>query len=368
MVRSHPSAITKTMRTPKYTITNLLLKYIVKYEISISEFKHRQLPEKYQFFLEEKLGAEDIQSLGAMVGNPIGYNQSLLIQRGQEMPSQKKTFRLFTNFRNVKDFVKSYDNTNSLKPSLDLAFHINKLAFKGIVDDWDLGKLRDLSKKPNEIYDTWYKVRDYYPKIDMQNHFNELFDWIVLGTDSNHKLVKMGILLYEFIDKAPFLTGNQITAIIMLEMLTKKYGYNPENIIPFFKSIESINDDLLAAFKLSKSKMDLTTFLEALLYTLSLSAIETNREFKETYDVKVRKRGSLELHLNQRQIKLLDYLAVNSKISRSKYTKMMGVSFMTSYRDLQDMVEKKYIKQKGRGRGTFYILAKEMTPKDEELI
>ncbi len=356
------------MRTPKYTITNLLLKYIVKYEISISEYRQRHLPEKYKQSLEERYGAEDTQKLGTLVGNPIGYNQALLIQRGQEMPSQKKAFRLFTNFRNVKDFAKSYDNTNSLKPSLDLAFHINKLAFKGIVDDWDLGKLRDISTKPNEIYDTWYKVRDYYPKIDMLSHFNEIFDWIVLGTDNNHKLIKMGILLYEFIDKAPFLTGNQITAVMVLEMLAKKYGYNPDNIIPFFKSIEDINEDLLAAFKLSKSKIDLTTFLEALLYTLSLTAIDINREFKNTYDIKVRKRGSLELHLNQRQIKLLDYLAVNSKVTRNKYTKMMGVSFMTSYRDLQDMVEKKYIKQKGRGRGTFYILTKEMTPKDEELM
>ena len=356
------------MRTPKYTITNLLLKYIIKYEISITELKQRQLPEKYKHSLEEKYGAEDIQKLGSLVGNPIGYNQALLIQRGQEMPSQKKTFRLLTNFRNVKDFAKSYDNSNSLKPSLDLCFHVNKLAMKGIVDDWDLSKLRDFSKKPKEIYDTWYKARDYYPKIDMQNHFNEIFDWIVLGTDNNHKLIKMGILLYEFIDKAPFLTGNQITAIIMLEMLTKKYGYNPDNIIPFFKSIEDINEDLHSAFKLSKSKLDLTTFLEALLYTLSLTAIEINKEFKDTYDVKVRKRGSLELHLNQRQIKLLDYLAVNNKVTRNKYTKMMGISFMTSYRDLQDMVEKKYIKQKGRGRGTFYVLTKEMTPKDEELI
>ena len=37
----------------------------------------------------------------------------------------------------------------------------------------------------------------------------------------------------------------------------------------------------------------------------------------------------------------------------------MGTSFMTSYRDLQDMVEKGYIKPKGQGRGTYYIYAKE---------
>ncbi len=356
------------MRTPKYTLTNLILNYIVKYELSINNLKHNQLPDKHKLPLEEKYGAQDTHNLGELVGNSIGYNQALLIQRGQEMPSQKKELKLFTNFRNAKDFVKSYNDSNSLKPSVDLASHINKLVMKNIVDEWDLSKIRSFSEKPNEIYDTWYKKRDFYPSLDMNNHFNELFDWIQNSTDNNHKLIKLGILLYEFIDKAPFLCGNQITAILMVETLTKKYGYNPNNIIPFFKSIENISEDILSAFKLSKSKLDFTTFLEAFLYTVSMSVVEVTKDFKDTHTSKVRKQGSLELHLNARQIQLLDYLELNKKITRSKYTKLMGVSFMTSYRDLQDMVEKKYIKQKGRGRGTFYVLTKEMTPKDEELI
>jgi hypothetical protein len=94
------------MRTPKYTITNLLLNYIVKYETSIRELKYNPLPEKYLKPLEEKYAALDIQKLGELVGNPIGYNQALQIQRGQEMPSQKKNLKLFTNFRSSKDFVK----------------------------------------------------------------------------------------------------------------------------------------------------------------------------------------------------------------------------------------------------------------------
>ena len=124
---------------------------------------------------------------------------------------------IFTNFRSAKDFVKSYNNANSLKPSMELAVHINRLVMRDIVDDWDIGKIRGFSEKPNEIYDTWYKVRDFYPNMDMTSHFNELFDWIQNGKDNNHKLIKIGILLYEFLDKAPFTVGNQITAILVAE-------------------------------------------------------------------------------------------------------------------------------------------------------
>jgi len=345
-----------------------MLNYIVKYELSINEIKYHPIPDKYKIVIEEKLGAEDIESLGELISYPLGYNKALLIQRGQEMPSQKKTFKVFTNFRNAKDFVKSYDNSNALKPSIDLAIHLNKLVMKGIVDDWDIGKLRTFSEKPNEIYDTWYKKRDFYPHLESVSHFNEIFEWIQNGKDSNHKLVKMGILLYEFIDKAPFTSGNQITAILVLEMLTKKYGYNPENIVPLFRSLNNISEDLLSAFKISKSNLDLTTFLEAFLYTISFSAIEVSREMIDTHMSKVKKQGSLELTLNSRQIRLLDYLEINQKVTRSKVTKMMGVSFMTSFRDLQDMIEKEYIIPKGKGRGTYYVLSKDMIEKDDDII
>jgi predicted HTH transcriptional regulator len=111
-------------------------------------------------------------------------------------------------------------------------------------------------------------------------------------------------------------------------------------------------------FKISKGKRDITTFIEALLYTISLTAIEVSKEFKETHIRKVKRQGALEISLNPRQIQALDYVNLNHKITRNKYTKIMGISFMTSYRDLQEMVAKGYLKQKGRGRASFYVLAK----------
>ena len=344
------------MKTPTYTITNLILNYIVKYELAIQKFKETKLPDKYQTPLIEKYYSEDINKLGELIGKPIGYNKALQVQRGQEMPSEKKDLQIFTNFRNAQDFITSYTKGNALKPSIELASHINKLIMKGLVEDWDTARIRNFSEKPNEIYDTWYKERDYYPNINIEKHFNEIFEWIKDGKDSNHKLIKVAILLFEFIDKAPYLAGNQITAVLILEIITKEYGYNPNNILPLFKSIYTINEDLLSAFKMSKAKRDLTIFIEAFLYTISLTAIEVSNDSVDTFSTKVEKRGKMNRELNPRQIKILDYLAINPKTTRKQYTKMMGVSFMTSYRDIQELTEKGYIETKGQGRGTYYTL------------
>ncbi len=344
-----------------------MLSYIVKYELAIADIKYNPLPEEYRLPLFEKYSAEDMQKMADLVGHPLGFNKALVIQRGKETSQEKKQYKIFINFRNAKDFVNSYTNANSLKPSMELASHINRLIMKGIVDDWDLAKIRSFSEKPNEIYDTWYKSRDFYPNLDINNHFNNLFDWIQNGKDNNHKLIKIAILVYEFIDKAPFVVGNQITAILLAEILSKKFGYNPDNMFPHFKSLEYISDDLLAAFKMTKGKADLTPFLEAFLYTISLSSIDVSNDIKNIFLKKIKKQGDVELALNQRQMQIFDFLSLNQKITRGQVDKMMDLSFMTSFRELKDMEVKGYVKQKGKGRGAYYVLSKEALEKEDEM-
>jgi Fic family protein len=193
----------------------------------------------------------------------------------------------------------------------------------------------------------------------MKEHFNDLFRWITNSEDNTHKLIQFAVLTYEFMDKAPFFAGNQITTVLVLELLTREYGYNPNIVLPFSKAFDFINEDLKSAFKISKGKNDLTTFIEAFLYTTSLTAIETSREFTQIYKEKILKYPKMTEELNSRQIKIIDYLETNKKGSRQELTDIIGVSFMTIYRDLKDLMKKEYVVQKGKGRGTHYRLKEE---------
>jgi Fic family protein len=358
------------MKKPKYTLTNLILKYIVKYETSIKDLNHTDLPKELKKPLIEKLYAEDIDHLSQLISFPIGYNTALKILRGQEHTTGKSKKKVFAGYRNAKEYLKKYNPKNALRPSTELAIHLNKLVTKGWNDDWDQGRLKDFSEKPNTLFDTWYEIRDYYPSTDMKDHFNEIFRWINNSDDNTHKLIQFAILTYEMIDKAPFFAGNQITTILLLELLTKQYGYNPNIVLPFSKSFNFINEDIKSAFKISKGKNDLTTFIEAFLYTTSLTAIETTREFTTVYKEKILKYPKMTEELNSRQIKIVDYLETNKKASRQELTDIIGVSFMTIYRDLQELMDKKYVLQKGKGRGTHYKLKEDekgVEIKDEKL-
>ena len=355
------------MEIPKYTITNLILNYIVKYELAIQAIKQTVIPSPLLSEEREKIRAEEIDKLGELIAYPIGYSKALTVQRGQVTPSYKNKLRIFTNFKNTQDFIDTYTAKSKLKPSIELSSHLNKILTKGIVEPWDEGRIKTFSEKPYELYDTWYKLRDYYPNLDMREYFNDIFSWIINSSSGTHKLIQLSILLYEFIDKAPFYSGNQITAINTFKVLSKIYGLNPHNIIPISKAFNDISEDIESAFKLAKSKRDLTIFIEAILYTLSLTVIDTSKRVTQEYDKRINIRRNLKDDLNSRQIKVMEYLSDNPKITRREFSKMMGVSFMTAYRDLQDLLNKKYISQKGEGRGSYYFIPDEESKEQERV-
>ncbi|MGI6423018.1 MAG: DeoR family transcriptional regulator [Candidatus Dojkabacteria bacterium] len=347
------------MNTHKYTITNLILNYIIRYELSIEKIKDTPMPSSTLSTIKEKFRTEEIDKLGELISYPIGYNKALTVERGQVLPSFRNKLRIFTNFKNAQDFLDTYSAKSALKPSIELSTHINRIVMKNIVEEWDLGKIKTFSEKPFDLYDTWYTLRDYYPNEDMRVYFNDHFSSITNSSSQTHKLIQLAILLYEYIDKAPFFSGNQITAILTIKALAKIYNLNPYNLIPFCKAFYLISEDIHSAFKISKGKKDLTVFIEAILYTLSLATIELAKEISQTYEKKEEINRRIGKDLNPRQIKIIEYLNNNLKLTRQECTKMMGVSFMTSYRDLKELLDKGYIQQKGKGRGTYYIIPDE---------
>ncbi|MBI2356887.1 hypothetical protein HYV12_02455 [Candidatus Dojkabacteria bacterium] len=349
------------MYTAQFTTTQYILSYIVKYELSLERIKNTQLPEVYFNELYEKLRAEDIDKLGEIIGNSIGYSKALLVQRGKILPTGKNKDRIFTNFRSVHDFINVYTASSFYKPSAELMVHINKLIAKGLVDEWEIGKLRTFSEKPNDLYDFWYKLRDFFPNLRPKKHLDDIFMWINTQKNVPHKLIQLAILLYEIIDKAPFTAFNQITGIMTISVVAKEYGYNHKNIIPFAKALNQVSEEIVSAFKISKSKKDLTIFIETILYALALTADDVALQVRRTYNTKVKKFNKLDDSLNPRQIKVLEILEKEKRITRIQYAKSMGISFMTAFRDLQELLEHKYVQQKGVGRGTYYVLLKTNT-------
>ncbi len=351
------------MYTPNITLTNLILKYIVNIEINSEKIKNIQLPYKSKKELYEKVHAEDIHALSEMLNMPLGYTQSLDIQKGR---TNELKYKIFTNYRSTHDFIKSYKSTNFLPISSELISHLNKLLMNNILDSWEAGKFRNFSEQPNEIYDNWYKLKNYYPKRTADKYFNDLATWIYSNRNNYNKLIQTSLLLYEFIDNAPLFGGNQITSFLTISCVLKEFGYNPYNTLCPLKAISQISNEIPEIFKITKEQKDQTLFTEGILYVLSLESTKLKQLYESYYEKTTQQKAESEENLNFRQIKILEYLQKHGKIDRARCTEIMGVSFMTAYRDLTELVQSGYLLKKGQNKNTYYTM-KEKNTEEKDL-
>jgi len=84
--------------------------------------------------------------------------------------------------------------------------------------------------------------------------------------------------------------------------------------------------------------------VEVTNYAADLSHLEiTNEEWTK-------------LGLNARQIKALEYIQKNGKITNREYRILCATSRDTAHRDLSELVQKGILKREGRGRVTHYLM------------
>lgn len=344
------------MTLPKYTNTNLMIQYLIKIELSLDRIRYTKLPKNYHEKVVQDLHISEIMHLSMLVGEPIGLDEAERVYLGKVLPSARSKHLLYSNYRNALEFAKNYDPRHFVRPSSELILHLNKLVSNRLSEDWESGRFRNFSEKPVPFYDDWYKLRDYYTSVNFEQYFDELLDLLINRPNRIQPTIRYALILYEIIDKAPLLIANQLTSIALLVTLSKEKEFDQYATFPIVKAIQFISKEIVEAYKLSKSRRDVTPFIEAFLYAMSIQIREQEDIYTNTLENKVKKHGDLKDKLNNRQIKALDHLEHTKSVTREEYSKMMGVSFMTAYRDLQDLLKQGFIEQMGVGRGTHYLI------------
>jgi predicted HTH transcriptional regulator len=66
----------------------------------------------------------------------------------------------------------------------------------------------------------------------------------------------------------------------------------------------------------------------------------------------------VRLNLNERQLKVIDYLKTKQQITNLEYRDMTAATPKTAGRDLDDLVKKEILELKGKGRGAHYVIVK----------
>jgi hypothetical protein len=349
------------MYTPVLDVTHKMVHHIVQTEQSIQEIKNTPLTAKARKRLLERMNGENLHNIGKLLGCEASFKESEKIAKGQALVSQGSPEMMLANFRSTTDFIYSSSNDEYMSLSPSLLIHLNKLLTKNVFDSWESGRFRNLSDEVKTDYDKWYIGNKRSLKdLDLQQHFYEVLDWFSESRFYIHPLIKIGCVIYEMFHIYPFVAGNQITILATAELLFEKSRLSLEGLLPIARSFVLYEDDYLESLAVCRdNKDDQTLWIEKFIRGISLDVASLKNETVRIEEEKIKKKKKKLLDLNSRQLKLIRHLKHNKKIKRKEYVKMMGISTMTAYRDINELVERNILQSKGGGRSTHYVLKEE---------
>lgn len=345
------------MYSPNYYITNKILHHIVQFELSYKDIQSLPLPikEKRNFYTSIK--NENLHYVAKLIGVDISMKDANKIFTGKEINVMEKPKILLINYRNALEFISQMSKDKYLNLAPGTLLHLNKILTSNWVDSWNCGRFRNKEETFQKEYDRWAEMRNGNSVKDFnQQYITEVLDWVKETRFLVHPLIKIAVAVYEIFSTYPFFAGNQITILGFIEMLYAEFGIWHKSLLPINRHFYTYEDQYIEALTSCVEACDITMWIEQFVRGVNIDTQQVKEQIYQIEHEKVQQKKKMLLGLNSRQLQAINYLKKHLKITRKKYTEMMGISFMSSYRDLNELVNRKLIYQYGHGRSTYYTI------------
>ena len=352
------------MYSPKYSITNKILKNIGVIEASKEVIENAPLVPSFEKQFQTDALARTIHHGTHIEGNELNLVQTKKILEGQEVYGRDRDIQEIINYRNVMTLL---DELVYKKGDLssEMLLDIHKATVEKIVDPTKIGVLRTTQVVIKEE-GTDKVVLKPPPFVEVPYLLEDFFTWLN-STEAKeiHPILRAGIVHYVLVAIHPFVEGNGRTVRAFTQLLLLKEGYD---IKTFFSIEENFDSDLAsyydALFQVDKESQnigsrDLTPWIE---YFTGVVAVELSK-IKEkvrklSLDTRMKVKFGEQIALSERQMRLMEYISDQGGAPMSALKKLIPmVSEDTVLRDLQGLANKGIIKKEGSTKSARYVLA-----------
>lgn len=351
------------MYSPKYTITNVILKNIGVIEASKEVIENAPLVPSYEKQFRTDAIARTIHHGTHIEGNELNLLQTKKILEGQEVYGRPRDIQEVVNYRNVMTLL---DELVYKKGDLniDILLDIHKNTVDKIISAEKVGVLRTTQViikeegsdkvvlKPPAFVEVPYLLEDF-------------FVWLNSDTTKEiHSVLKAAISHYVLVAIHPFVEGNGRTVRAFTQLLLMKEEFD---IKKFFSLEENFDSDLSAyyeaLFNVDKDSQnivarDLTPWIE---YFTGVVAVEMSKikskVRKLSLDTRMKVKFGEQIALSERQMRLMEYIADQGAAPMIDLKKLIPmVSEDTILRDLKGLIDKKIIKKEGSTKSARYMM------------
>lgn len=342
------------MFTPRFTITNAIVKNIGSIEAAKSAIEHAPLLP----YWEKKFQADAVlrtTHYGTHIeGNDLSLIQVQKLLDGEHIVARERDVQEVINYRKVIDFIEhSKDKTIDEQ----LIFDLHRAVVEKILEHSSAGAYRN---KEVVIRNSITGEVSFKPprSIEVPWQIKELIHFINTEKDA-HSVIKAGIVHYEFVRIHPFLDGNGRVGRALSTLVLFQENYD---IRQFFSLEEHFDRDPERYYKalqsVEKNKGDETEWVEYFTECLAAELSKIKERIEHiSIDSNLKKKLGGPVMLNERQLKIVEYIQEIGYFENKMFETMFPmISEDTVLRDLQDLVKKGILSKHGRTKGVKYTL------------
>ena len=350
------------MYTPKYSITNSILKYIGVVEGSKEIIDNAPLLPYYEKKFQQEALVRAVYHGTHIEGNELNKIQAEKVIEGQEIVARERDIQEVINYRKVMDEIGELQTKNEkLIINEKLIKQLHRMTVNKIL----------LEEKSGEFRTTQVVIRNSQtreisfrpPASDtVESDMKALIEFIQkTSADDLHPVLKSGIVHYEFVRIHPFVDGNGRVARALSTLILFQEGYD---IRRFFSLEEYFDRDATSYYgalqSVGKRDGDLTEWLEYFCRGVAgeLSKIKDKVE-RISVDSKLKaKLGGRPLLLSERQIRIFEYIQETGYLQNAVFSSLFPmVSEDTVLNELKVLLTAGLIKKTGKTKAAKYIMA-----------
>jgi len=357
------------MFKPQFAITNPILKNIGIIEGAKEVIDYAVLVPAWEAKFKDEARVRTVHFGTKIEGNELNYSQAQRVLLGQEVLARERDVQEVINYRNVMEYLERLGERYGMSgPGRGVGAYtevwlkkIHELTMEKLLTPEKCGVYRDTKVVIKNSQTGDVSFRPPLP-LEVPVQTEEFFNW--LNSDAGrdvHPVMRAGITHYELARIHPFIDGNGRVARAFALLVLYREGYDIKRFFSLEEHFDQNPEEYYAALqKVSRDKGDFTSWLEFFTKTVALELTKIKERVRNlSIDWRWRDRLGRQIELNGKQIKLIEFFADKDKIAaREALTVLPNVSPDTILRNINDLVKKGVLKNRGITKNAYYMMRK----------
>ncbi|MDP3987851.1 MAG: Fic family protein [Candidatus Levybacteria bacterium] len=348
------------MYSPKFTITNKILKNIGIIEACKEVIDHAPLLPYYEKKFRDEALVRTVHFGTHIEGNELNLSQAEKVMAGEDVAARDRDIQEVINYREVIDYIGNVTRGLNFKLGENLIWHLHNLTVDKILPPEKVGVYRKTqvvvkNSKTNEVSFIPPKAEEVESQIsDFLAFYNSAQNQEI------HPILKSGIVHYELVRIHPFLDGNGRVARALATLILFLDDYDIRKFFSLEEYFDSNASDYYEALQsVSKNNGDLTFWLEYFTQGLAIELSKIREKVERiSIDGKLREKlGGKPLMLTDRQLKIIEYIQKIGYLQNQAFKELFPmVSEDTILNELKPLLSQGIIKKQGVTKGAKYIM------------